>query len=124
MKLNPFESTILEGWETVHKKAQMSLWILLAIRERKGFAEEILRFIKQHADLEPGEQSLYRSLRRLESATIVKSVKVDNSAGPDRKLFTLTNEGQRVLESFIERNIVRPILSPSHQSLFISNKEK
>ena len=113
MKLTPFESTMLEGWEYVYNKAQLSLWIMVAIRQKKEFAEEILAFIQEHAGLEPEGQSLYRSLRRLESSTLVQSEKIASGGGPDKKRFTLTTAGTNVLEAFIERNINAVIIQGS-----------
>lgn len=123
MELTTFESTMLAGWEQVHNKAQLSLWILVAIRQKKEFADDILLFIKNHAHLEPEGQSLYRSLRRLESATLIKSIKVPNASGPDKKQFVLTTAGGHVLNAFIERNITGVIIAANTKGFFTSRKE-
>ena len=118
MKLTPFETTMLSGWEDVYRKSQVSLWILVAIREEKGFVEGIRIFIRSRGDVDMSEQSLYRSLRRLESATLIQSRSIANPKGPDRKYFSLTPEGSRVLAAFIERNITRMFLTSRNRSLF------
>lgn len=120
MKLSPFESTMLQGWEDVYKKSQLSLWILVAVREGKEYAEDIKHYIKHSADLDTGEQSLYRSLRRLESGTLLDSIKVNNPGGPDKKRFVLTPEGSHVLAAFIARNITHVYFAPERATLFTS----
>ena len=118
MKLTPFELTMLSGWELVHNKGQLTLWIMVAIRQKKEFAEDILVFIKESADLDPEGQSLYRSLRRLEKSTLVQSQKVASPGGPDKKRFTLTAAGKNVLDAFIERDINRIIIQGYKDGLF------
>lgn len=110
MKLTAFESTMLDGWGLTYNKAQLSLWIMVAIRQKKEFADEISYFIKKYARLEPENQSLYRYLRRLESATLVESVLVPSVGGPDKKRFSITNTGENLLNAFIERNIYNIII--------------
>lgn len=117
MKLAAFESTMLDGWEQVYNKAQLTLWIMIAIRQKKEFADDILIFIKKHARLEPESQSLYRSLRRLEQSTLIDSTKVSSVGGPDRKQFRLTEAGENVLKAFIERNIHQIIISGAKKGL-------
>lgn len=121
MKLTPFESMMLTGWEDVYRKSQVSLWILIAIREGKGFVEDIRIFISSHGAIEMSEQSLYRSLRRLESATLVVARVVANPKGPDRKYFELSPEGSRVLTAFIQRNVLDMFFSPRNTHLFNNN---
>lgn len=123
MKLTTFESTMLQGWELVHNKAQLSLWVMIAIRQGNGFADDIISFVKVHAKLEPESQSLYRSLRRLESATLLDSVRVPNASGPDKKQFALTVEGEHVLQAFIDRNITGVIIKGNQKGFFTSRKE-
>ena len=122
MKLTPFESTTLEGWEQVYAKAQLSLWIMVAIRQEQEYVEDIINFIKQYARLEPETQSLYRSLRRLEQATLIQSTKVTNTAGPDKKRFGLTEAGENVLSSFIRRNIHDIIIRGDQHGFFNPQK--
>ena len=118
MKLTPFESTMLSGWEQVYNKGQVTLWILVAIRQKKEFADDILVFIKEQAGLDPEEQSLYRSLRRLEKSTLIQSEKVAGVGGPDKKRFSLTLAGKNVLDAFIERNINKIIIKGHKNGLF------
>lgn len=109
---------MLEGWEQVYNKSQLSLWIMVAIRQKKEFAEDILEFIEQYAGLVPESQSLYRSLRRLEQSTLIESTKIASSNGPDKKKFALTEAGENVLQAFIERNINNIIIKGSKLGFF------
>lgn len=118
MKLTPFETTMLTAWEDVYRKSQVSLWILVAIREGKGFVEDIRVFISTYGDIEMSEQSLYRSLRRLESSTLLDTKTIANPKGPDKKYFELSPEGSRVLAHFIERNITSKFIDTNLRDVF------
>lgn len=123
MKLTPFETTVLEGWEDVYKKTQVSLWLLLAMREGERYVEDIRLFMKKHASIEIADPSLYRSLRRFEAAALAKSTAVKSKqGGPDKKKFVLTREGLAVLEAFLARNIRRQYFSTRNEYLFVKEK--
>jgi DNA-binding PadR family transcriptional regulator len=126
MKLTPFETVLLQGWEEVHKKSQLSLWILITIYRGRGLVSDIQTDIRSHAGLEVADQSLYRSLRRLESAQLIISSAEVNPDGPDRKLYRITETGNRVLAAFIERNILSVFQTQEYQKLFkdIVSKER
>jgi DNA-binding PadR family transcriptional regulator len=126
MKLTPFETVLLQGWEEVHKKSQLSLWILITIYRGRGLVSDIQTDIRSHAGLEVADQSLYRSLRRLESAQLIISSTEVNPDGPDRKLYRITETGNRVLAAFIERNILSVFQTQEYQKLFkdIVSKER
>lgn len=105
---------MLQGWEDMYKKTQLSLWILVGIYNGKGYADQIQSFLAREADLMPEDQSLYRSLRRLESSTLIESKRVPSKNGPDKKQFVLTPEGDHVLRAFVKRNI-DDIIIKNHQ---------
>lgn len=123
MKLTAFESTMLNGWELTYNKAQLSLWIMIAIRQKKEFVYEISHFIKIHARLVPENQSLYRSLRRLENATLIESELVPGASGPDKKRFYITTAGANLLDAFIERNIYDIIIRGEEKGFFNLRKK-
>lgn len=118
MKLTTFETTMLQGWEQVHNKAQLSLWILVAIGQKKGCVDEILAFIRRYTTITTEGQSLYRSLRRLEGSTLIESIKVPSAGGPYKKQFVLTEAGERVLGAFVERNVTNTIVYAHKKGFF------
>lgn len=111
--LDTYERKLLEGWEEVFKRGQLSFWILLALREGPKVMAEVRSWM---ADITDGgvtveERSLYRALQRFQETELVTSSAIASSRGPDRKLYELSPVGERVLSSFIERD-VRLFLRP------------
>lgn len=98
---------LLNGWEEVHKKGQMSLWIFLAIKDQPRYVPQIQEFIREstHGHFDFDQQSLYRSLRKLEKIGMVTYQEVNSPNGPDRKLYELTSQGREVFQMFVDRNI-------------------
>lgn len=98
---------LLCSWEETYKKGQFSLWTLLALKDGEKYVAEILDFINiQSAGvISYEEQSLYRLLRKLQHVGIVDNSPARGNKGPDRKYYALTSMGEKLLATFIERNI-------------------
>ena len=113
--LNKYEQTLLEGWEEVHKKGQLTLWILLALKDSPKHMANIKLFILKETNglLEADDKSMYRALRRFNEVEIVAFTIEKNKRGPDRKLYYLTKIGKDVLAAFIQHNILDILLKPS-----------
>lgn len=103
-----YEQQLLEGWEEVFKKGQLTLWILLALKDGPKHMAEIKDFIAQSTNqvLTADDQSMYRSLRRYHDSELVEFMTEAGQNGPDRKVYGLTDTGAIVLTSFLERNII------------------
>ncbi len=117
--LSSYEQKLLDAWEDVHKKGQLTLWILLALYESPKHMNQIKDFIKdktvgtQTAD----DQSMYRALRRYDDTELVifNTQKSDN--GPDLKVYELTETGHKVLTNFVQRNITDIFYNPTVKPL-------
>ncbi|MBL8121423.1 PadR family transcriptional regulator [Candidatus Saccharibacteria bacterium] len=98
---------LLDGWEEVYKKGQLTLWVLLAVRDEPRHMKEIKAFITNitHEGLTVDDHSMYRALKRYEKAGMIVASIAKNDAGPDRKEYRLTPTGLTMLEMFVERNI-------------------
>ncbi|HSH18479.1 MAG TPA: PadR family transcriptional regulator [Candidatus Saccharimonadales bacterium] len=117
-----FEDKLLGGWEDVYKKGQLTLWVLLALKHGPKHMAEIKQFILQLTNnlVEADDKSMYRALRRFTEVGMTSYTVGVNDAGPDRKVYALTNTGHTVLHAFIDRNIagifykdsVRQLLTP------------
>jgi DNA-binding PadR family transcriptional regulator len=118
--LTEYEQTLLSGWEEVHKKSQLTLWILLAIKHSPKQMQEVKEFIaiRTAKTLSADDKSMYRALRRLAEADMIGSVPIKTSAGPDAKQFELTTTGQKVLTEFINSNIKPIYLNDANVGLF------
>lgn len=99
---------LLEGWEDVYKKGQLTLWVLLAVRDAPRHTKEINDFIADatNAKFSVDSNSLYRALKRYEKAQLIRHKLKPGNAGPDLKVYTLTDLGGALLDQFIQRNVV------------------
>ena len=113
------EKELLNSWEEVYKKGQLTLWILLSLKDGPKHMSEIRQFILQETNgtLVPEDQSLYRSLRRYAHAEMIDYTEQPSSAGPDKKSYHLTSVGGRVLEKFIRRNVEEVYYAPRIRKL-------
>lgn len=100
-------SELLQTWEETYKKGQLTLWLLMALKERPRYATEVREFIYLTAGGTIGceEQSVYRALRKFYDLEIVDFELRDGNSGPSRKYYFLTEIGSELLKTFIERNI-------------------
>jgi len=98
---------LLQTWEETYKKGQLTLWLLMALRDRPRYATEVREYIHSNAGGIIGceEQSVYRSLRKFYDLEILDFELRDGNSGPSRKYYFLTEIGRELLKTFIERNI-------------------
>lgn len=124
LKLDHYEQKLLDGWEEVYKKGQLTLWIMLALKDAPKHMAEIKQFIAEvtHGTLTADNQSMYRALRRYYDAELVSVRQQPGISGPDRKIYSLTRIGQNVLEAFLQRNITYVFFHPRVKRL-IERKE-
>ena len=98
---------LLDAWEATYKKGQLTLWVLMALRDRPRYAEEIRTFVVETSEgtmsCEP--QSLYRLLRKFRHLGVLDHETRAGDRGPDRKYYTLTPLGDALFERFVQRNI-------------------
>ena len=117
--LDKYERTLLTGWEEVFKKGQLSLWILLALKDGPKHMAVIKQFIIDTTEglVVADDKSMYRALRRFNDADMINYKIAENENGPDRKVYFLTKTGTKVLEAFVKRNIIDVFFKPSVKQL-------
>jgi DNA-binding PadR family transcriptional regulator len=105
--LTKYEQQLLDGWEEIYMRGQLTLWILLALKNGPKHMAAIKEYIQQQTAhvVSADDQSMYRALRRYHQADLVAFTSRQVSNGPDRKIYSLTPTGHHVLDRFIERNI-------------------
>ncbi len=103
-----YENELLDAWEETYKKGQLSFWIFLALKDGEKYTDEIRSFVsgKTNETLVCEEQSLYRALRKYRDLGMVDFRLGPGDSGPERKYYYLTALGSKLLERFIERNIL------------------
>ena|SRR3569833_116131 len=113
-----YMNRLLTGWEDVHKKGQLTLWVLLALKDGPKHMAEIKEFITDSTNgtLAVDDNSLYRALRRYYDTEMTKYVTAPGN-GPDRKIYELSPIGREVLDRFVRRNIIDLFYKPEIQLL-------
>ena len=107
MKNSELELKLLQSWEETYKKGQLTLWIFLSLKEGKKYVDEIKSFVEEKSNntMTAEEQSIYRNLRKYQHLEIVDFENGQGNKGPERKYYFLTELGNSLLNTFIERNI-------------------
>lgn len=113
-----YEAELLAGWEEAYKKGQLTLLILLALKDGPKHMASIKDFIKTvtNGNLAADDKSLYRSLRRHNTVEMIDFKQLPGNGGPERKVYHLTDIGMKVLDEFVARNINalfdQPLIKP------------
>jgi PadR family transcriptional regulator PadR len=110
---------LLAGWEDVAKKGQLTMWIMLALKDGPKHMNEIKEFILNMTDgvILADDQSMYRALRRFNDAELVNFTTEPGSGGPDLKVYGLTEIGSNVLQAYLKRNIQNVFYKPEIKNL-------
>jgi PadR family transcriptional regulator, regulatory protein PadR len=117
--LDEYERKLLEGWEEIYKKGQLTLWIMLALKDGPKHMSEIKEFIARttNGTLTADDKSMYRALRRYYDAELVDFKQVPGKNGPDLKIYSLSPAGEKVLNQFAQRNLINVFFKPEIKSL-------
>jgi DNA-binding PadR family transcriptional regulator len=105
LELSDYESKVLAAWTDTHKKSALMLFILLALSEAPRWSGQIRDFINSlsEAYLAVDEQSLHRALRRVEGLNLIThSQEAVAGTGAKRKIYELTDSGERVLAGYLQ----------------------
>ena len=79
------------------RKGMLEFCILLIIRKQPVYASELIAMLKE-AHLIVVEGTLYPLLTRLKNDGLLSYVWQESTAGPPRKYYSLTDDGQRALD--------------------------
>ncbi len=98
---------LLSQWEETYKKGLLTFWLLLLLDQRKAYPYEMKNAIIDLSQntISADENSIYRALNRLAQYGIVESEMRQSETGPNRRYFSLTDDGKELLVRFITRNI-------------------
>jgi len=98
---------LLSQWEETYKKGLLTFWLLLLLAQRKAYPYEMKNAIVDLSQntISADENSIYRALNRLAQYGIVESEMRLSETGPNRRYFSLTDDGKELLVRFITRNI-------------------
>ncbi len=105
--INDTESRLLGDWEEVFKQGLLTFWVLTALQDAaltvSDVGKEVSRLTKD--SYKPAEQTLYRVLRKYHDLKLVNFNEIVGNGGPKKKLYSLTDFGNKMLTDFAKRNI-------------------
>ena len=82
---------------TQYKKGVLELCVLSLLKKRDCYGYEISDYLSKHIDIADG--TVYPILRKLKGDGLVTTYLQEESGGPPRKYYSLTNQG---LETYRE----------------------
>ncbi|HMB66291.1 MAG TPA: PadR family transcriptional regulator [Patescibacteria group bacterium] len=97
----PKQSKETENTKAQMRKGILEFCILLVISQRKVYASDILKKLKQ-ADLIVMEGTLYPILSRLKNLGLLQYHWEESKSGPPRKYYYLTDKGEESLRGLEE----------------------
>ncbi|WP_277050705.1 PadR family transcriptional regulator [Ruania albidiflava] len=92
----PGEDAIL----TNLRRGVLEYCVLASLRDGASYGRDIARSLAEDGVLIGGEGTLYPLLSRLRRSGWVETSWQESSAGPPRRYYTVTREGERALETF------------------------
>lgn len=106
-ELSQYDQDIVSSWQEVTKRSQLTLWILLVLHRGAGDMACIKEGVEALSCgvVSADDKSMYRALRRFEDIELIESRAEKSPNGPDKKVFTLTGRGGRVLRAYIKECI-------------------
>ena len=115
---NRYAQKVLDGWEDVYKKGQLTFWVMLALKDGPKHMAEIKTFIDRATNqaFSVDDMSMYRALRRYYEAELTEYSSAPGN-GPDRKIYRLSAIGENVLQNFVKRNITSVLFRPEMKTL-------
>jgi DNA-binding PadR family transcriptional regulator len=119
--LDDYERKLLSGWEEIYKRGLLTMWLLLAVRDRPRYPAEIAEFINSmtQGTMAADPRSLYRAMRRLSDLELVEtSDRPGRRTGAERRYYRITRTGQRILNAFLDRHVRSIYLTDAAAELF------
>jgi PadR family transcriptional regulator PadR len=87
----------MDSWVTQLRKGLLEFCLLSVMAGRETYGYELIRQLREDADLQVGESTLYPILNRLLDDGYVKVRTVPAATGPSRRYFSLTDRGLKRL---------------------------
>ena len=89
-----------DNWTIQLRKGLLEIGILSALKGRERYGYDLVKSLVEVPGLGVTEGTVYPLLSRLRKHGWIDARLVESSEGPARKYYTLTPEGQRVMETW------------------------
>ena len=88
-----------DNWTIQLRKGLLEIGILSALKGRERYGYDLVKSLVEVPGLGVTEGTVYPLLSRLRKHGWIDARLVESSEGPSRKYYTLTSEGQHVMET-------------------------
>ena len=88
-------------WRTELRRGLVELCVLAVLRDGEAYGYQIVEKLKEHADLDFAESTVYPVLARLHRDKFLSERRVRSELGPPRRYFSLTTSGKRRLAEMV-----------------------
>ena len=101
--------------------------VLAVMHQKESYAFEIVRVLSGAGGLVTSEGTIYPLLSRLRREALVTTTWRESEAGPPRRYYRLTSEGERALDAFVRdwtrfRDAVDALLAGTIQGRYSSGR--
>lgn len=94
----PMQNEFVIKWASQVKKGTLSFIILNVLKDNEFYGYELIDRIKQAAQIEIAEGTLYPLMNRLKNDELVESKWVEQPSGIPRKYYNITEKGLKTLK--------------------------
>jgi PadR family transcriptional regulator PadR len=95
--MKPHEEELIRKWESQVRKGSLDFLILLFLCKKEYYGYELIKVIKETAELEISEGTIYPLLNRLKKEGLIASHWLEMDAGIPRKYYQITEKGTSAL---------------------------
>jgi len=92
----------MNTWSIELRRGVVELCVLAVLREQEGYGYEIIERLRDRANLELTESTIYPLLARLAKNGVLQTRVTKSPQGPPRQYYRLTAEGKRRLTQMFE----------------------
>ncbi len=85
------------------RRGAIEYCVLALLRERERYGFELVRELSAADGLVTSEGTVYPLLTRLHGEALVETTWQESNQGPPRRYYSITEEGNQALESFVDQ---------------------
>ena len=86
-----------QKWESQVRKGMLDFIILLCLERKEYYGYEMIKTIKETAEMNLSEGTIYPLLNRLKNEELISSRWVEMPTGIPRKYYQITDKGKKAL---------------------------
>ncbi len=100
------------------EKRWLQFLTLRIICENPSHGYDLIKSLKDLANINVKSGSMYTTLRRMEKCGVIKSEWEKNDSGPDSRKYRITSKGRKILKNWVEMFLERKELLKNMRSFY------